>query len=248
MIHFECPECNRRLKAAPEQAGQFMRCPYCRAKFVPSESPVAGDRVTFASDDIPSFEPSPSEPPPSEPRQPEPRQPEPGRSERRRAQARHSSTSDASDGPLSKPAKEINHEELIDMTAMVDIVFFLLIFFLVTSMSDVLSSAPLPRPEAHNDDGQAKSAKAEEPQNDSNAIVVKINKDDAIEIDGVPFRELTDVTIRLRQLRDSGGPETSVLVIGHGDASHGTAAGVLDAGYEVGINHLRLAVLDDEPE
>ena len=53
---------------------------------------------------------------------------------------------DASDGPLSRPSTKINQEELIDMTAMVDIVFFLLIFFLVTSMSTILSSAPLPRP------------------------------------------------------------------------------------------------------
>jgi biopolymer transport protein ExbD len=115
-------------------------------------------------------------------------------------------------------------------------------------MSEILSSAPLPRPEAHSDEGPGKIAGPDEPKTDSNAIVIKINKDDAVEIDGVPFRDMADVTIRMRQMRDSGGAETSILVIGHGDASHGTAAALLDAAYEVGINHLRLAVIDDESE
>ena len=39
------------------------------------------------------------------------------------------------------------HEDLIDMTAMVDIVFFLLIFFLVTSMQSLESVINLPAPQ-----------------------------------------------------------------------------------------------------
>jgi len=157
-------------------------------------------------------------------------------------------TADASDGPLSKPAKKINHEELIDMTAMVDIVFFLLIFFLVTSMSGIQSSAPLPRPETKSDEGAASSRQAADPIQDPNAIVVKIGKDDSIEIDGVPFREISDLIDRLSKLRNAGGDETSMLVLGDGDASHGAAVAVLDAGYEAGINRLRLAVIDDGEE
>ncbi len=37
-------------------------------------------------------------------------------------------------------------EDLVDMTAMVDIVFFVLIFFMVTSMQGVFSSISLPAP------------------------------------------------------------------------------------------------------
>ena len=153
------------------------------------------------------------------------------------------------DGALSRPTQKIDAEELIDMTAMVDIVFFLLIFFLVTSMSGIQSSAKLPRPEAHDEEnGCRKQQQVDDPQSDPNAIIVKINKDDTIEIDGVPFREISDLVVRLRQLRNSGGGDASMLVLGHGEASHGTAVLVLDSAYEVGIDRLRLAVLGDDAE
>ena len=152
------------------------------------------------------------------------------------------------DAPLSKPTKKIDPEELIDMTAMVDIVFFLLIFFLVTSMSGIQSSAKLPRPETQSEENGGKTQQTEDPQNDPNAIIVKITKDDTIEIDGVPFREISDLIIRLRQLRNANGADASMLIVGHGEASHGTAVSVLDAGYEVGIDRLRLAVLGDDSE
>ncbi len=156
---------------------------------------------------------------------------------------------DAPEAPISRPGQKIDHEDLIDMTAMVDIVFFLLIFFLVTSMSAIQSSAPLPRPESQDDEnGAGAQQQLEDPQKDSNAIVVKINKDDSIEIDGVPYRELSDLVIRLRQLRTSLGADASLLIVGHGDASHGTAVSVLDSGYEVGFDRLRLAVLGENAD
>src|SRR5688572_726893 len=43
------------------------------------------------------------------------------------------------EGPLF-PAAHKEEEEMIDMTAMVDIVFFLLIFFLVTSLHSLQAS------------------------------------------------------------------------------------------------------------
>ena len=52
--------------------------------------------------------------------------------------------SDDDEPPLVKMSPSIDHEDLIDMTAMVDIVFFLLIFFLVTSMQSLDSASPLP--------------------------------------------------------------------------------------------------------
>ena len=116
-------------------------------------------------------------------------------------------------------------------------------------MSAIQSSAPLPRPENSDDDnGAAAAQRIEDPQKDPNAIIVKINKDDLIEIDGVPYREITDLVIRLRQLRMSGGSDASMLVVGHGEASHGAAVSVLDSGYEVGFDHVRLAVLGDSAE
>ena len=44
-------------------------------------------------------------------------------------------------------AKKMAVEDLVDMTAMVDIVFFVLIFFMVTSMEGVYSSINMPSPD-----------------------------------------------------------------------------------------------------
>ena len=41
-------------------------------------------------------------------------------------------------------------EDLVDMTAMVDIVFFLLIFFMVTSMQGTFSSIRMPAPDSES--------------------------------------------------------------------------------------------------
>src|SRR5262245_17943939 len=54
-----------------------------------------------------------------------------------------------SDHPLLLFRRSDKHpEDLIDMTAMVDIVFFLLIFFMVTSMQAIESVIGLPTPQA----------------------------------------------------------------------------------------------------
>ena len=44
---------------------------------------------------------------------------------------------EVADHPLLFMGRRPEHKDLIDMTAMVDIVFFLLIFFLVTSMQSI---------------------------------------------------------------------------------------------------------------
>jgi DNA-directed RNA polymerase subunit RPC12/RpoP len=50
----------------------------------------------------------------------------------------------AGEHPLLLLPKRAEHKDLIDMTAMVDIVFFLLIFFLVTSMQSLEAVIELP--------------------------------------------------------------------------------------------------------
>ena len=54
----------------------------------------------------------------------------------------------SADHPLVAHGRRPEHEDLIDMTAMVDIVFFLLIFFLVTSMQSIEAVINLPAPQA----------------------------------------------------------------------------------------------------
>lgn len=147
-------------------------------------------------------------------------------------------------GTLTRPTPPINMEELIDMTAMVDIVFFLLIFFLVTSMSAIQSSSPFPQSNAQQEGKSSKGVQAEEAPVESYDLVITIGEDDVIQIDGAHYRDKADLLERLKIVQSHGNPDLAVLIIGNGNASHGTLANVLDAAYEAGLNHLRFAVTE----
>ncbi len=65
------------------------------------------------------------------------------------------------DGPLNLGAGDDGkYEDLVDMTAMVDIVFFLLIFFMITTASGFLSCIAMPPPKQ---DGSATPRAARPP-------------------------------------------------------------------------------------
>ena len=146
--------------------------------------------------------------------------------------------------PLVKPAMKIDFEELIDMTAMVDIVFFLLIFFLVTSMKAIDSTIPMPSPDPQKAAAR-ESRSLSELESDNEYITVHIDRRDTISVEGAEIHNDRDLLFKLRDLRTSGNRPEKMLVIGHSEASHGTAVMVLDAGREVGIQQVRLAVADE---
>ena len=158
------------------------------------------------------------------------------------------------ESPGHEPAEEsftrkgfkIDPEELIDMTAMVDIVFFLLIFFLVTSMDGLESAIPMPTPNAQ--EGVGGSTSIAEPnsletitENDE-YIVVNIDQDDQIDIDGSKLQDIPELVNKLRELRAAPPNPSKMLVVGDGDATHGTMVEVLDAGHDAGIELVRIAI------
>lgn len=145
--------------------------------------------------------------------------------------------------PLVKPLPHIDHEELIDMTAMVDIVFFLLIFFLVTSMQSLDSAILMPSPDPQK--GAGREQQSEDPESDDEYVIVRIDKNDAILVDGVAVQDVPDLVAKLSELRFGARQSTKMLVVGNGDASHGMTVSVLDSGHEAGMERVRLAISDD---
>jgi len=81
------------------------------------------------------------------------------------------------DHPLLFMPRHVKHHDLIDMTAMVDIVFFLLIFFLVTSMQSIEAVINLPAPQAPATAANSLQA-VPDLTNDSSAILVTIDADE----------------------------------------------------------------------
>jgi biopolymer transport protein ExbD len=143
---------------------------------------------------------------------------------------------------LMTPKKKTEFHDLIDMTAMVDIVFFLLIFFLVTSMQTNQASIEIPAP-----DPQQSTAKAtptiEQFEKDGDFVIVKVDQDDTIWVDDQAVPSQQELIVRLRDMREGGGGDSrGILVLGHEDASHATVVMVLDAGAEAGMQDIRLAL------
>ena len=138
--------------------------------------------------------------------------------------------------------KRMAVEDLVDMTAMVDIVFFVLIFFMVTSMQKTFTAIEMPTPEKKETGGRVVTA-ADLP----GFVVVRIDRDNTIwvndsEVAGGSERELR---IKLGEARGSGSGSNKMMVLGASEAHHGTLVMVLDAGSDVGMDEMQLAI-DDE--
>jgi biopolymer transport protein ExbD len=128
------------------------------------------------------------------------------------------------------------HGNLIDMTAMVDIVFFLLIFFLVTSMQSLESVVDLPAPESSK---SAASVQQTPPDyaNDPSVVIVMIDNDDAVWVEDEQSPSDQDLREKLRIALHGEGRER-MLIKGAGDATHGKFVTVMDAGADAGMKEI----------
>jgi biopolymer transport protein ExbD len=138
---------------------------------------------------------------------------------------------------LWKPANRPVFEDLVDMTAMVDIVFFLLIFFMVTSLQGLFAGLEVPPPET-----QKAAAKVRRTASDyeKDNVIVRVDRDDTVWLDEVEIPSEQDLRDKLRQRRNSG--INKLLLLASGDCSHGQVVMVMDSGCDAGIEELQMAV------
>lgn len=227
-IPFRCPACGKTLSAANGMAGRKARCTDCDAPLVvPLPKGVAPTPGVEKQDVLVELKPEDasvfkhSEPLVAATRVPRKRP-------------------ISSDAMMFAPKPPAHEEDLIDMTAMVDIVFFLLIFFLVTSFQAVQAVLNLPKPETLASD-QSK-ASATQVQSDPNALQIKIEEDDSVLVDDEQVFGEEALWLSLKQIRDERSPDMSVVIIGSPDASHGAAVKVLDACASAKLINVRFLV------
>jgi biopolymer transport protein ExbD len=148
---------------------------------------------------------------------------------------------------LMGPKKDHSNEEWIDMTAMVDIVFFLLIFFLVTSLAAHQAAIQFPTPENRekNDSGATSAKSVAQFEQDNEFVIVRVDAEDTVWVDDSTAPSPQEIVSKLRNAGGKGAT-VRVLVLTHGDSHYGTAVMVLDAAQEAGIQDIRLAVQNDE--
>lgn len=216
-LQFWCPGCSKPLSAPDTAAGRLVACPKCGTKVT---VPVAPKVPTAVGAGV--------KPPGAK---------TPG------AKAAGSKELPTEHALLLIPSKPTHQEDLIDMTAMVDIVFFLLIFFLVTSMQSLESVINFPS--LQDSSGASATSAPTDYLNDPTYVVVTIDEEDTIWLEEEQIYSDQSLRSKLRAIRKDDPETTGLLVIGDPDATHGTLVGVLDAGADAGIKELLFSVSRD---
>jgi len=194
------------------------RCPYCGKKLGASETSAGKEKTCpncRARVRVPTAEAAAGKPPDGSPRT-------------------------AEDHPLLLMPRRMEHRDLIDMTAMVDIVFFLLIFFLVTSLQSIEAVINLPAPQAAASAADAVQA-VPDVSDDSSFVVVTIDADDAIWVEDEEVLSEQDLRSKLRAAHQKDD-RSHMLIKCAPESTHGAFVSVLDAGADAGMAEIQFSV------
>lgn len=125
----------------------------------------------------------------------------------------------------------------IDLTPMLDVVFIMLIFFIVTAsfVKEQTINVNVPDPN-----------QAEQPPNPDSpeSILIMVSAQNDITIDGrrVDLRAVRSLVAQ----KKAESPESSVVVRAHEDSSAETYVGIADAAYAANVGGVSLVPFNDE--
>lgn len=271
-LQFVCPACSRTYSVNPHAVGHRMRCPHCdevvEVKPPSAEPPVELGQtremtpaeveglVSAGKNEAPHLPAEVESPPlasdvPAAPpimgapvaRPAGPRPPSPP------------SGSTRLDEEANKPqdfrvprSKRVPQESDMDMTPMVDCVFQLLIFFMLTASFAVQKSLLIPKPTV--DEGTS----TQDPKDENlEALTVRIDPQGHFFISGGSLEDESEASARvelimkLKQARSvSSGPiPNKLMVLAHGDALHERVVEAIDAANDVGLEEIGLKTVED---
>jgi biopolymer transport protein ExbD len=250
-IAIQCSQCGRKINANDSLAGKRVACPGCKSPLeIPHPNAAAG--LTPLPDAASGLKPLPNAgsgltPLPSAASGLKPLPSAVPHQQVQSAAAHHDHYDDDHDeedqpAPSLITRQEEHSEDLIDMTPMVDIVFFLLIFFLTTSMTAVQAVMDLPNPQKAGSTGAAAAATS---TSENDKITITIQEDDTFWIDGEQHFSVRDIRSRIRRAKDETGGTISVVVVGNANASHGSAIRCFDAASSAGVASISLMVKEE---
>ncbi len=125
-------------------------------------------------------------------------------------------------------------EAVVDLTPMLDVVFIMLIFFIVTATFIKESGIEINRPDANTTD-----------QKDNTTVLVAINADNSIWIDKRRI-DVRSVRANIERLH-AENPEGGVVIQADELASVKTFTSVLDAAREV-VAHEKISLATEQPK
>jgi biopolymer transport protein ExbD len=237
-----CLSCGSRFAAPVQLAGTTVACPTCGAAIqVPLETPSARQKKKRARWAMPVVPPPPPtghpdyELPTEQHGEPPAPPPVVGAAK----------PAPAGEHPLLLfPTRAKHEEDLIDMTAMVDIVFFLLIFFLVTSMQSLEAVIDMPPPRSEKG-VSTKNVRPVDYRNDPDYMVAVIDEENNVWLDDEIVSGEPALRAMLRSSAGADGKRKGLLIVGSADATHGKLVMVLDAAADAGVSELLFTVTED---
>ena len=134
-------------------------------------------------------------------------------------------------GRTSRPAEEAN----VDLTPMLDVVFILLIFFIVTStfiQERALGIEPPPPPTPPTDQQQVP------------AILIYVGPDNLITVNG-RYTDLGGVRANMERLR-AENPESALIIQAHPRAKSGTIIRIRDEAYNAQMDRVNVIQSADD--
>jgi len=154
----------------------------------------------------------------------------------------------------SEPESEVRFprsplpDDRIDMTPMIDCVFLLLIFYVITATFAYQKSLEMPPPETQS---AAPAKQLEEILDSDEYIIIRVDKESILWLNESEVRSRQDLLAKLRSAlqasEGSGGRRPSqLIVLADPDARHEAVVMALDAGNAVGMENIRLATVPDE--
>lgn len=154
------------------------------------------------------------------------------------ARLRGTSRAGSSRGARVRRREPLSDDE-IDMTPMIDVVFQLLIFFMITAAFAMQKSLPVPVPQATSDAPQVGVP------DDPDSITVRIDADDGLWVDGAQAVSRQDLIAKLRKLRGGANGRRTLLVSADPECRHESVVTALDAGSAAGMEEVEL-ITDEE--
>ena len=245
-IRCQCPHCGTLVSIFERAIGHRIRCPMCQKliEAVPYEPPADPPLV--------ELEPARAEEPVTAPpvliSPPIPQ--------------KAGDTSDSGIGMVALPnkrkpiifrEKRKPDEAEMDMTPMVDVVFQLLIFFMLTASFTMQKSLNVPKPQEDEASTQAQSI--EDFQNNPEYVVVRVDAVNTYHVstaawpDELEAPSEQELLVKLRQARQGdsqGNIPTKLLVIANGEALHERVVTAIDSGNDVGMEEVQLLTVEDD--
>jgi len=242
-IQFRCSACQRWMSIASRQAGRQVPCPVCGAEIlVPLDSTTdSGEQLFFPEvelsaadeefadvselDDLQADSPADADELSSEP----------AVTEVAPVPVDHP---DEKGSPRWSRRRRLADDEELDLTAMVDVVFQLLIFFMVTASFTLQKSIQLPA----SDDPQKGAAPVLVSLDDleARASIVRIDENGQLSVDDEPLAEGQSLREVLQQKMAAAG-KVELIIAAHSNAPHRSVVEVVDLGNSLGIERIRLA-------